>query len=196
MTGTDGIAVQRFVDVYPPGPDVEVPTRPFLEYAEQHAPATLVELWRAHGLGFYGDRRIALVDPADWSPVLQTWFGPQATSFPFAVTSFGHVYHYDRAEGRDRIQCLDPHFQTNAVIPGDLVSFFTGHLPGPTSHLSDLEGPRGGALDKLGELRLGEIYCFTPILALGGQVRPDCLDKADGVRHLQDIHRQVRAQKH
>ncbi len=194
MNGSGGIAVQRFVDTYRPDADARVPETGFLDYAQQHAPAALVELWRSHGLGFYGEQRIAIVDPAQWVDVLYAWLGPATSSFPFAVTSFGHVYHYDRAGGRDRIQCLDPHFQANTVVPGDMVSFFTDHLPGPASHLSDLEGPRRGAREKLGELAPGEIYCFTPMLALGGQVRPDCLDKADGVQHLREIHEAVRAQ--
>lgn len=196
MTQPGGIAVQRFVDTYRPDADTRVPFDAFLGYADRTAPRALVELWHTHGIGFYGEQRIALVDPGDWMSVLQTWLGSDVTSFPFAVTSFGHIYHYDRVDGRDRIQCLDPHFQANAVIPGDLVSFFNDHLPGPSSHLLDLEGPRGGARGKLGELQKGQIYYFEPSLALGGQVRPENLAKGDGAPHLQEIHRQVAAKRH
>ena len=96
--------------------------------------------------------------------------------------------------GRDRIQCLDPHFRANSVVPGDLVAFFNDHLPGPSSHLRDLEGPRGGARDALGELSRGEIYYFAQPIGLGGQVRPDNFAKGNGPSHLRQIHEQLRAQ--
>ncbi|MBO1756016.1 T6SS immunity protein Tdi1 domain-containing protein [Allobranchiibius sp. CTAmp26] len=186
-----GAAVRRFVEAFPPGADVRVPSLAFLEYAEGRLPDALVELWRAYGLGFYGDQALAIVDPGHWVSTLQVWLGDQVGSVPFAVTSFGHLYHYERVDGRDVISCLDPHFQTNTVIDGDMTAFLGEHLPGPTSHPRDLAGPHKGARQRKGELREGEIYFFTPILALGGKVHPDNLDRGDGARHLDLIHERV-----
>lgn len=188
--GGDG-ALTSFVENLPPDADVVVPGRPFLDYAREHAPELLIRLWSQYGIGFYGQQRLAIVDPGVWMPVLRQWLGEDVTSFPFAVTSFGHVYHYDQVDGRDRIQCLDPHFQTNTVVADDLRAFFDEHLPGQDSHVTDLEGPRGGALSILGPLETGQIYYFDPILALGGQVSPDHLAKGDGPEHLRAIHEQV-----
>lgn len=185
---TQSPALAPFLQQFGPDPDVVTPSPEFLSYAESKVPQALVQLWRDQGLGFYGEQRIAIVDPGEWMGTLQTWLGADVASIPFAVTSFGHVYHYDSAGGRDRIQCLDPHFGTNVVIGHDLVAFFNEHLPGPQSHLTDLEGPRGGARAKLGPLAEGETYFFEPILALGGQVSPDSLAKGDGRAHLEMIH--------
>ncbi len=186
-----GAAVRRFVEAFPPDRDVTVPSTAFLEYAERRVPDALVELWRAYGLGFYGDQRLAIVDPGHWTGTLRTWLGTQVASVPFAVTSFGHLYHCELAGGREVVQCLDPHFQTNTIIEGDLASVLGDHLPGPGAHPDDLRGPHRGARDRKGELADGEIYFFTPILAQGGRVHPDNLDKGDGVRHLDHIHEQV-----
>lgn len=179
---------EQFFDRYPPDTDVARPDEVFLDYARAKAPSRLVEVWDKHGLGFYGDQRLALVDPADWLPALQEWLGPDVRSFPFAVTSFGHVYHTD-ASGT--VQCLDPHFQTNEVVAESIDQFFGEHLLSAGSHLSDLEGPRGGGRDRFGELGPGETYYFDPPLALGGQVRPDSLAKGAGVEHLISIHRSM-----
>lgn len=181
-------ALEPFLQRFGPDPDAVTPSPDFLAYAESKVPPALVQLWRDHGLGFYGEQRFAIVDPGEWMGTLQTWLGADVTSIPFAVTSFGHVYHYERLGGRDRVQCLDPHFGTNVVIGHDLVAFFNEHLPSAQSHLSDLEGPRGGARAKLGTLTDGEIYFFEPILALGGQVSPDTLAKGAGPAHLEMIH--------
>lgn len=190
------IALQPFVDAYPPDPDVRVPEEAFLAYGVAHFPEALIELWRVHGLGFYGDQQIALVDPGAWTDSLQTWLGADVTSIPFAVTSFGHIYHYDHVDGADRIQCLDPHFQNNVVIPGDLTSFFNEHLPSRASHLADLRALRQGARQAKGALAADEIYFFTPMLALGGQVRQENLDKGNGQVHLDIIHQMVRQHVH
>src|SRR5699024_7396947 len=53
MNGSGDIAVQRFVDTYRPDEDARVPEAGFLDYARQHAPAALLELWSRYGLGFY-----------------------------------------------------------------------------------------------------------------------------------------------
>lgn len=191
MTGMTAITVQRFVDTYAPDAGVRKPGEAFLSYARDNAPHELVELWTEHGLGFYGEQRIAVVDPSVWSPVLQAWLG-DARSVPFAVTSFGHVYH---VEGDGQVQCLDPHFLSNTFVAPDVVGFFNDHLPSNSSHLADLEGPRGGARTKFGELAEGEIYYFTPPLSLGGRVAPDTLDKGAGVEHLLHIHRETATQR-
>lgn len=181
-------ALTEFAQRFPPDPDVTVPSPDFLAYAEGKVPGALIQHWAQYGIGFHGEQRVAVVDPGEWMAVLQVWLGPDITSIPVAVTSFGHVYHYDSPNGRDRIQCLDPHFGTNTVVGDDLVAFFNQHLPSAQSHLSDLEGPRGGARAKLGPLTEGETYFFDPILALGGQVSPDTLAKGDGRAHLEMIH--------
>lgn len=184
-------ALTSFVESFVPDADVVIPGEPFLDYGREHAPAVLNRLWAEHGVGFYGQQRIAIIDPGEWMSVLRTWLGEDVTSFPFAVTSFGHLYHYDQVDGRDRVQCLDPHFQTNTVVADDLGAFFDEHLPGQDSHVTDLEGPRGGALSILGPLESGEIYFFDPILALGGQVSPGHLAKGNGPEHLRTIHEKV-----
>lgn len=182
------IELQPFVDALPPDEGVRVPDDSFLTYADEHLPPPVVALWRQVGLGFYGDQQLALVDPGEWLPALQAWLGPAVTSVPVAVSSFGHVYHVDSVGGVDRIQCLDPHFQSNSLIGHDIVGFFNDHLTGSDSHLADLAGPRAGARPKLGPLAPGECYYFTPSLAEGGQVSPESLDKGSGVAQLIAIH--------
>lgn len=179
------IALEPFVDALPPDPDVEVPDEDFLTYAEGRLPHEIVQLWRTHGLGFYGEQRIAIIDPGVWLPAMQAWFGPGVESVPVAVSSFDHLYHLTP---QGSVECLDPHFQTNTVVDEDVVHFFNEHLPGPSSHLADLAGPRDGARGKLGPLAAGETYYFTPALVDGGQVSPDSLDKGDGVAQLIAIH--------
>lgn len=183
--------LEPFVQQYQPDPDATRPGAEFLRYAQQYAPASLVQLWDRHGLGFYGGQRLAVVDPGEWMHVLQVWLGEDVQSYPIAVTSFGHVYHLDADPDSERVQCLDPHFQTNTVVARDLDEFFNVHLLGSDSHIADLEGPRGGARSKLGKLEEDEIYAFDPILALGGSVSPDSLVKREGPDHLVEIYQKV-----
>lgn len=164
----------------------------FAQYAEGRLPAALVELYTRHGIGWYGRQELLLVDPGEWMPVLQTWFGPGVASIPFAVTSFGHLYHVDE-DGH--VECLDPHFLSNVVVAGSVEEFFTEHLLSGESHVSDLRGPHQGARTKLGPLGTGELYYFTPMLPLGGTVSPEALTKGNGVQHALLTHRMVREQR-
>lgn len=178
--------IERFVERFPADADVQRPDAVFLDYASDHAPAELVDLWHDHGIGFYGEQRVAVVDPAEWQPALQEWLGRSVASFPIAVTSFGHIYHTDHS---GTVQVLDPHFQTNEIVARSIDEFFGEHLVGPASHVADLEGPRGGGRQQFGDLAEGECYYFEPPLALGGQVRPDTLAKGDGVDYVVGVHR-------
>lgn len=191
----DPIAVQPFIDTFPPDAGTRAPTDDFIAYGEERLPAALIELWRAHGLGWYGGGRLALIDPGAWMSTMQTWFGSAVSSIPFAVTSFGHVYHYDRLDGRDRVQCLDPHFQHNAVVAEDATAFFSEHLTGSNSHPADLRELQKAAVGAQGGLGTDEIFYFEPILALGGQVNLDNLKKGNGPAHLAEIHRRVAASR-
>lgn len=184
------LALDPFVSRYAPT-DVTPVGDGFAQYAADVLPGALVELYRRHGLGWYGEQELLLVDPGMWTPVLAEWFG-EAPSIPIAVTSFGHVYHVDAA---GQVQCLDPHFLTNTVVAGSVEEFFNDHLLSQSSHLSDLRGPHGGARSKLGPLAEGELYYFTPMLPLGGSVSPESLTKGDGVQHALLTHRMVREQR-
>lgn len=184
-------AIEPFVARFAPT-DATPAGSAFVEYASGKLPEALVALYRDHGLGWYGHQEFQLVDPAVWTPVLQEWFGAGVASIPFAVTSFGHVYHLDE-DGR--VQCLDPHFLTNLVVAESIDEFFAEHLVSQASHLADLRGPHQGARTKLGPLGDGELYFFTPILPLGGTVSPDALTKGNGVEHALTTHRLVREQR-
>lgn len=183
-------ALDPFVSRYAPG-DVMPVGDGFLRYAQSKMPHALVDLYARYGLGWYGQQELLLVDPGRWTPVLAEWFG-DAPSIPFAVTSFGHVYHLD-ATGQ--VQCLDPHFLTNTIVAGSVEEFFNEHLLSQNSHLSDLRGPHQGARSKLGPLGPGELYYFTPMLPLGGSVSPESLTKGDGVQHALQTHRMVQEQR-
>ena len=184
-------AIEPFVARFAPS-DVTPVGPAFVEYAADRLPQSLLALYRDHGIGWYGKQELQLVDPAVWTPVLQEWFGVGVASIPFAVTSFGHVYH---VQGDGPVQCLDPHFLTNLVVAESADEFFAEHLVGPSSHLADLRGPHQGARTKLGLLGEGELYSFTPMLPLGGTVSPDALTKGDGVQHALLTHRMVREQR-
>lgn len=186
-----GLALGPFVARYAPT-DVTPVGSGFLAYAESKLPAALVELYREHGLGWYGNQNVKLVDPGQWMPVLQAWFGSGVESIAIATTSFGHVYHVDPS---GQVQCLDPHFLTNVIVAPDVEAFFNEHLTGSSSHVADLRGPHQGARTKLGLLREGELYYFTPMIPLGGAVSPESLTKGDGVQHALLTHQMVREQR-
>lgn len=55
------IQLQAFVTAHPPHPDNQRPTAAQLARYAELLPAPLLELWREHGLGYYGERRLWLL---------------------------------------------------------------------------------------------------------------------------------------
>ncbi len=67
------LALHRFVKTHPPSRQVSPADRELVSAYDDILPASLIELWRRKGLGFYGDLQLALIDPRPWQPVLDRW---------------------------------------------------------------------------------------------------------------------------
>lgn len=189
------MTTEAFLQAFPADDDVRQVEGPFLDYAREHVPAVLADLWEHHGLGWYGQQRLKLVDPAEWMPVLAVWIGADSPNVPFAISSFGHIYHYEITPTGVSVQVLDPHFANNEVVADDLAHFFNVHLAYEQSHLRDLEAPRAGAQAKFGQLANAEVYAFEPPIALGGQVSPDTLVKTVGPNYVGRVHQELAEQR-
>src|SRR4051812_48999805 len=90
------LALAPFVKAHPPRRVSPAPADLIAAF-DGALPASLLELWRKRGLGIYGDRQLALIDPRDWQAVLDRWIvsPPGATRrVPIAITPFGALLYY------------------------------------------------------------------------------------------------------
>lgn len=126
-------------------------------------PDSLLALWKKHGLGFYGPRNIALLDPGIWQSTLDRWIvspSDDARRIPIAMTPFGLILYYRKlSETEEDVASLDPHAKSTNVLSWSLADFFNGVLCDPKS--LDALIPPGmlqAAEGECGRLAPGEVY--------------------------------------
>jgi hypothetical protein len=136
---------------------------------EGQLPSALLELWREHGLGFYGTRQFCLIDPEVWQATLDRWIvsPPAAVSrAPIALTPFGTIVYYRKLTETDEdIATMDPTTRSGAVLSWNLVDFFNRFMCDP-KRFDELMPPQllDMARKEVGPLAAGEVYHADPKL--------------------------------
>lgn len=178
--------LDQFLTTYPPTAATPMPAAQLARLTST-APPLLVELWRQHGLGLYGDGLIQLIDPEQFRPVLAEWLGGDKPNYlPFAMSAFGQLYYHRQLTPTDEDVCyLDPHYRDILDCVWDLEEFFEGYLLHADVREHHLREPLfREALALHGPLPPGSMYCFTPAVALGGDEAADGLTVGDAAVHL------------
>lgn len=163
------IALRAFAKAHPPRADNVPASADALARHKGDVPAALLELWRKHGFGFYGDRQICLIEPDAWQATLDRWIvsPPDAVRrVPIALTPFGAIVYYRKLTAADEdVATLDPVTRKVDVVSWSLTEFFNTVLCDPASldalapsHLLDAGRREAGALKR------GEVYHVDPVL--------------------------------
>lgn len=157
------LALLPFLQAHPPHARNHPASAELIEGYRDRLPDSLLALWQEAGLGFYGQRRIALIDPRVWQPVLDRWIASppdDARRIPIALTPFGAILYYRKlSDTEEDVAILDPHGKAMQVLAWQLDEAFNEVLCDPQS-LDPLIPP--GMLEvaehEHGPLAAGEIY--------------------------------------
>lgn len=186
MGNAGGLALHPFLDRHPPAPDVQPAGGDLLDAYRGVLPDSLLELWAERGLGFYGERQIALIDPRAWQATLDRWIVTEPDDdvqrIPIALTPFGSLLYYRKLTATDEdVACLDPITKAMSDLAWSLEDFFNGTLCSDEL-LDDLIPPELAetATRERGPLADGEVYHVDPMLLTMQMLR---VEKADAL-HL------------
>ncbi|MGK9231283.1 hypothetical protein KXS07_06600 [Inquilinus limosus] len=185
------IALRRFVKAHPPSRHVSPAPEDLVAAYEGRLPAGLLELWREKGLGFYGDRQLALIDPRRWQAALDRWIvsPPDAVQrIPIALTPFGILLYYRKLTATDEdVVCFDPVSKNMDVLTWSLEEFFNRFLCDQTS-LDTLIPPRMAqvAREECGPLAPGEVYEVDQRLLTMQMLKIAKVDALEMHRRLRD----------
>ncbi|WP_431128688.1 GAD-like domain-containing protein [Variovorax paradoxus] len=163
------IKLHPFIKANPPHAACAPATKALLHMYEGQLPAALLELWRKHGLGFYGRRQICLIDPQAWQSMLDRWIvsPPSATvRVPIALTPFGTLLFYRKLTAADEdVAALNPVTRSISILSWDLVDLFNNVLSDP-SQIDEFIQPAmlETAQQQAGTLAPGEAYHVDPML--------------------------------
>lgn len=163
------IKLHPFIKANPPHAGCAPATKELLLRYEGRLPAALLELWRKHGLGLYGRRKICLIDPGAWQSTLDRWIAsPHNTTLrvPIALTPFGTLIFYRKLTAADEdISALNPVTCSISVLSWDLADLFNNVLSDP-SQVDEFIRPAmlETARQQAGTLSPGEAYHVDPML--------------------------------
>ncbi|MBI5256104.1 MAG: DUF1851 domain-containing protein [Burkholderiales bacterium] len=184
------LALQPFIDAHPPSPTV-VPAPPeLIERYRRLLPDAMLALWADHGLGFFGDGLVQLINPDDYRRNLNAWLmrdEDDPTRLPIALSGLGLVLYYRRLsdDGDEDVCYLDPHTSECDVLSWSLEECFNDLLCNPQVLRDSLDAPMmREAAARLGPLRHGEIYSYEPALRLGGSKSSGHLARCDALTQL------------
>lgn len=178
--------LKSFLEKYQPTDTIPAGDEVLARYREI-VPASLVELWKAHGFGKYNNGIIEIVNPDEYRDTLEMWLGKKVDNYvPVALGAFGDLFYYRKLTETDEDVCvLDPHFRKIHNIVWSLNDFFNDFLTDEEIMSRNLMGNMlKEAKERLGELQRNEIYIFTPALAIGGAGKIDGVDKGNAQVHL------------
>lgn len=185
------IALRRFVKAHPPSRHVSPASADLVAAYQGRLPASLLELWGRKGLGLYGDRQLALIDPRQWQAVLDRWIvsPPDAVQrIPIALTPFGILLYYRKLTATDEdVVGFDPVSKTMDVLTWSLDEFFNRFLC-DRKPLDALVPPRMAqvAREECGPLAPGEVYEADQMLLTMQMLKLAKVDALEMHRRLRD----------
>ncbi len=184
-------ALSKFVAANPPAGHVVPAPRELIDAFDGHLPASLLDLWRRHGLGRYGPQQICIIDPRVWQATLDRWIvSPPDTAqrIPIALTPFGSIIYYRRLTVADEdVAVLNPHSRSTDVLAWDLDAFFNEVLC-DTKQLDQLipQGWLAAARATHGDLADDEAYEADATLLAMEMLVLKCVEALDMHKRLRD----------
>jgi hypothetical protein len=152
-----------FLKTYPPSADTKPASQELLNQYATKLPASLLEIWRTHGLGQYGVQRICLIDPRVWQVTLDRWIvspPDDAQRIPIAINAFGSIFYYRKLTETDEdVAIINPHLRVTQVLAWSLDDFFNQTLNDSDKN-DDLLRPNwvDAAQKQHGMLSTNEVY--------------------------------------
>ena len=157
------IALQAFVDANLPYTANRPADPALIKRYENLLPAALLELWRVHGLGYYGERALWLLNPDTWQATFDLWIDPgqdETRRIPVLMTPFGTLLYYRKLTDTDEdISALDVFERDATVLSWDFVECFNEQFTNE-EWLDDLIPiePLQHAAETAGTLEAGQVY--------------------------------------
>lgn len=181
--------LNNFNQQYQPSIHNTIATEELINAYREKVPAQLIHCWKTTGLGKYNNGLIEIINPADYEPVLWTWLGKVVPNYtPFAITGFGELFYYRKLTEVDEDVCMiDIQYRKIETLVWSLEAFFDGVLTNEEDKKTWLrEELFIKAIAEQGELAIGEVFTFVPILAAGGTTDVSGLKKGNA-RVYQDL---------
>ncbi|AZE92956.1 hypothetical protein C4J95_0832 [Pseudomonas orientalis] len=181
-----------FLSAFGPGYDRRDVSPSTIEWYRGKLPEQLLIYWQVYGWCGYAEGAFWTVNPREYESIISGWLKQTRlwgtdVYHVIARSAFGTLYLWGEQSGDSlTISAANAYYIrstsifTRAQFDFALRCFFSGL----TVQSNDYENLFGVAKNKLGRLSEGEMYGFTPALALGGKSVLAGIEKVSAVEHL------------
>ena len=181
--------IEKFTKVYAPSENCAKASPELLEAYKGRVPEALLNLWKTHGFGKYGNGLLEIVNPKDFEPTLWTWLGREVDTYvPIAISAFGELFYYRKLTDTDEDVCIvDIQYRKIETLAWGLDLFFEDFLLDKEMREEWLrEKLFNEAMLKEKQLAPNEVFTFAPVFAMGGKAELKYL-KRGNAQVYQDI---------
>lgn len=147
-------------------------------------PNELLEVWKKYGFGTILDGYLKIINPDEYSEVLDMAFDGQCVAIPIFVTAFGDIFILE--EGR-YIIAVKIKNGTIEGVPGGFKYFWEDLENDDIDEINNEIGKYKEAVAQFGELEFDECFGYTPLLGLGGSEKTENLEKVNTKVHIELI---------
>lgn len=150
------------------------------KYGSQ-VPIELRRIWEEDGIGTFVDGYLKVINPDDYSALVQSTYFRGDNSIPIFVTAFGDIVIYTQNGFIDIVYYRNQDFE----VVGKKMSHFLNFIKD-----KDFQNDYfdiilfQDAVKKYGNLTYQQCFGFVPLLALGGTKSVDNLEKVNISEHL------------
>lgn len=174
--------LENFKRIHGPGISCRKAVKEKILFYKDKLPASLIELWEDEGWCGYAKGFIWVVDPPDYTDIINEWLKiPSKIFYVFARSAFGDMFLWCNNEA----YYLNVHHDKIKRITDDIEIVFNSVLcDSVVLERLLLMKLYQDALPRLGQPKYDECYAFVPALALGGPGTADSLQKVKLHEHL------------
>ncbi|WP_288076875.1 GAD-like domain-containing protein [Pseudomonas sp.] len=181
-----------FLSTFGPGFDRRSVSSSTIEQYRGKLPDQLLTYWEVYGWCGYAGGIFWSVNPQEYESIVSEWLkGTKLWGIDvyhvIARSAFGTLYLWGEQSGYSlKISSVDAYYICReSMFTGDQLDFGVRcFFSGLTVKSNDYENLFAVAKNKLGRLHEGEMYGFTPALALGGQRTLAGIEKVGAVEYL------------
>lgn len=147
-------------------------------------PKELLDIWKEYGFGTILDGYLKIINPDEYSEVLEMAYDGQDVAIPVFVTAFGDIFVVE--EGKYIIVVRVKNGTIDGV-PGGFKFFWEDLENDDIDEINNEFGKYKDAVAQLGELEFDECFGYTPLLGLGGSEKTENLEKVNTKVHIELI---------
>lgn len=158
----------------------DVDERIIREY-ERKLPSEVINLWCKFGFGTFYNGYLKVINPNDYTNLLEKSYFQGEVSIPIFATAFGDLITWEKNQF---LGIVKYRYGENDVISDGFEFFFDDLIEGELDEEFLSISKYNEAIEKYGNLEYNECFGYVPLLAIGGKESVNNIKKVKIREHI------------